>query len=424
MLTPDLESGYTYPPELADEIKEKVGEYIIDIWWQHYNPGQEELLLDALHKCARQRWELSVHLMKSHPTDVFMTVFTSTDRIHHSLWHFIEPEEELDEQGKKIQEKIYEIYEEIDRGIGKIIETAGEDANILMMSDHGFGPLNGKFAINTWLRNSGLLSCAATQQKSFLRREKLSESVKWVIQKIDPSGALRKVVRKFLAHGPARMKPYRFLDYVDWEQTKAYSASNTESGIYLNLAGRETKGIVKPGEEAEALLKEIVEKLQTIRDPDTGEQMINRFAFREEIYHGPFVDQAPDIIFFVENGRYLIDVQLHPEIYLPITWKTGSGTHRIDGFFAGCGPHIRKGITLDKPGIIDLAPTILGLMGVPIPSDMEGKFLDHLIEPEFLEANPISTVTVDPTDSLGPAKRFDETETDKLSKQMKDLGYF
>jgi len=422
MLTPGIDANYTYPTELADEIKEKFGEYVLDIWWQHYNPGQEEYLLDALLKCARQRWQVSLHLMKTRPCDVFMTVFMATDRIHHSVWHFLCPEGELDERGKRLREKAYEIYEEIDKGIGELVAAAGEDTNFLLMSDHGFGPLNGKFSVNTWLSQIGLLSCEGWRQSAVRTREKVSGTVKWWLQKLDPLG-FRKVLRRILLKSPARMKAYSFLNYVDWSKTKAYSASNTESGIYINLKGREPQGVVEPGQEAEELQAFIVKKLKELRHPKTGEPLVNRLYTREDIYKGPFVEKSPDVIFFLNDGEYIADVQLNPELFQPISWKTGSGTHRLEGFFVGSGPYIKDGLELDSPNIIDLAPTILGLMDVPIPSDMEGRVLETMLTEEFHAGHELVHVEADAAMAMGPTKEFSQDEAERVEEQLKDLGY-
>jgi predicted AlkP superfamily phosphohydrolase/phosphomutase len=420
MLTPSVDSNFTYPAELAGEIKERFGDYFLDIWWQHYNPGQEDDLLDALHSCARQRWQVSLHLMQSRPCDVFMTVFVVTDRIHHSLWHLLRPEGELDERGKRLQDRIHAIYDEIDTGIGKIIEAAGEDTNFLLMSDHGFGPLKGKFSINTWLQELGLLQTRGMRRTVGRTREKIGANLKWLVRRLDPLG-LRKKLKSLVFRG--RMRAYSFLNYVDWERTRAYSASNTEQGIYINLAGREPKGFVQPGSEADELRDFIVAKLKEIRHPETGEQLVNRIFLKDEIYHGPFVSKAPDIVFFLKNGEYLADVQLQPALFTPITWKTGSGTHRLEGFFAGCGPDIKKGLELEQPRIIDLAPTILGLLGQPIPSDVEGRVLEEMLTGEFLKDREFVRVEVDEADAPGPSQEFTRAESEKVEEQLKDLGY-
>lgn len=426
MLTPGTDVTYTHPPELAEEIEEKFGPYILDIWWQSYNRGQEDLLLDALLKVARQRWTVALDLLQSRPCDVFMMVFEATDRIHHSLWHLLDPEAELDAEGRRLRERIVEIYSEIDKGIGRIVDAAGPKANVFIMSDHGFGPLTGKFAINTWLEREGLLHCTGWNRQAVRNREKVKALVKWFSHKITPT-ATGRLFRKALdlVKKPRKSTPYRFLQYIDWSKTKAYSVSNTESGIYINLEGREPQGIVKPGPEAEALKKVIIEKLQQIKHPETGEYLVpaDRVALREEIYDGPFVDNAPDVLFFLKEGEFPVDVNLDPEIYQPATWKTGSGSHRMNGIFCASGPDIRSGTRLEKPRIIDLAPTILGLLDLPIPSDMDGAVLREMLTGESTGAHSFATIEADETDFNDEAQDFTEEEAARVEKQLKDLGY-
>lgn len=426
MLTPGTDVTYTHPPELAAEIEEKYGPYTLDIWWQSYNKGQEDILLDDLIKCARLRWTVARDLLTERPCDVFMMVFESTDRIHHALWHILDPRAPLDERDSRLRERIVDIYSEIDKGIGEIVEAAGPEATVFLMSDHGFGPLTGKFAINTWLEQEGLLNCTGWNRQAARSRAKAKSVVKHLAHKIAPTAAgrlLRKAIS--LVKKPRSGTPYRFLQYIDWSRTRAYSVSNTESGIYLNLEGREPQGIVKPGAEADELKRTIVEKLQKIRHPETGEQLVpsDRVALREDIYDGPFVDNAPDVLFFLKEGEFPLDVNLDPVLFQPSTWTTGSGSHRMNGIFCASGPDIKAGTELELPRIIDLAPTILGLLDLPIPSDMDGDALRDILTEEALQRHSFATREVADDEFQDEAQDFTQEEAAKVEQQLKDLGY-
>ncbi len=102
---------------------------------------------------------------------------------------------------------------------------------------------------------------------------------------------------------------YSFLDCIDWRKTLAYSASNTEQGIYLNLRGREPEGIVLET-DYDRVREEVIRLFEDLRDPETGNKVAVRIFRREELYSGPCVSDAPDIIMFLNNGEWLIDVQL------------------------------------------------------------------------------------------------------------------
>jgi len=426
MLTPGTDVTYTHPPELAAEIEEKFGPYTLDIWWQSYGRGQEDLLLDELERCATQRWTVALDLLTSRPCDVFMMVFETTDRIHHALWHLIDPAAELDERGRRLRDRIVAIYSEIDKGIGRLVDAAGPEANVFIMSDHGFGPLTGKFAINTWLEQEGFLHCTGWNRQAVRGRKKAASLAKWLRQRIAPTGAGR-ILKKALSlvRKPKQGTPYRFLQYIDWSTTRAYSVSNTESGIYVNLEGREPQGIVKPGPEAEALKKAIIDRLQQIKHPDTGEYLVpaDRAGLREDVYDGPFMDRAPDILFFLKDGEYPVDVNLDPEIFQPATAETGSGSHRMNGIFCASGPDIRQGARPELPRIIDLAPTILGLLDLPIPSDMDGAVLREILPDAALEKHSFATREADEKEFLEETQDFTDEEAAQVEKQLKDLGY-
>ncbi len=426
MLTPGIESEYTYPPSLAEELEKKFGQYTLDIWWQHYEHDTIRTFLQDLMVCTDKRREVILHFIRNREWDFFMTVFIGTDRIQHALWNFLMPAEgrKLSKIEAEIRELIIQYYEKVDDIIGTIVDAIDGKANLMIMSDHGFGPLKGKFFINRWLEELGLLSYNPIKIKKFRLRTKVVPLLKQIVRKAAPLNLKKKLTER-ISKNPEKMGAYSFLDCIDWSKTVAYAASNTEQGIYINLAGREPGGIVKPGKDWNEARNVVINRLKDIRAPQTNEKLVSRIHKREDIYSGHYVNNAPDIIFFLKEGEYLADVRPMNYLFEKTSWKTGTGTHRMEGIFVGYGKDIKAGLRITDAEIIDLAPTILNLMGTRIPDDMEGNVLTHIFTDEFLNDNP--SQYVEGPDGVPSYQQKDGIYSDKesaeLETQLKGLGY-
>jgi predicted AlkP superfamily phosphohydrolase/phosphomutase len=189
---------------------------------------------------------------------------------------------------------------------------------------------------------------------------------------------------------------------IDWSRTKAFCSEVLASppGIWINRKGVKPAGIVDEG-EYESLLQLITQKLGELTDPRTGEAIVKRVFRREDIYHGPYRDEAPDLtldwwdtsLFSTSpslpehTGKPPVEIIEHK----PPTTAEWGGTHRRDGILIAHGKPFRKGIEVEGARLIDMAPTILHLMGQPAPDDMDGRVLEELFEPEFLARHPTQT---------------------------------
>jgi predicted AlkP superfamily phosphohydrolase/phosphomutase len=186
------------------------------------------------------------------------------------------------------------------------------------------------------------------------------------------------------------------------------------------VKGREPQGTVEPGQEYEHVRDFIIQKLQELTDPATGAKVVDRVFKREEIYCGGFLDEAPDILFYMDGLKCITSTRLgHHSLF--DGEKLISGTHRHFGIFMAYGDMIRKGASVEV-GICDVAPTILHIMGLPIPEDMDGRPVLDILEPHS-EAARRSVAYQKPI--AAPAKTFEWTreEEKKLEEQLRDLGY-
>jgi predicted AlkP superfamily phosphohydrolase/phosphomutase len=224
--------------------------------------------------------------------------------------------------------------------------------------------------------------------------------------------------------------PLVFLSFddVDWGRTRAYALGQT-GPIYLNLKGREPQGIVEPGVEAEALRQEIVDRLRHVRDPDSGEPVVGEVYRPEELYSGPHLSKAADVIFTArfEAKRGQIpgfgEVDFGTNRIIAPMDRGVSGVHRMNGLFAAIGEPFRARVWLEDAQIWDVAPTALHLAGLPVPADMDGRVLSRALRSEH--ADPTS-IRYGPSASRA-AKITGETMSAEdeaaIRERLRDLGY-
>jgi hypothetical protein len=250
-------------------------------------------------------------------------------------------------------------------------------------------------------------------------------------------------LRRRLPGALSRAASYLKFSAIDWSATRAHLGEFPS--IRLNVKGREPLGVVEPGPEYEELRDHIIAQLQAVNEPDTGLPLFECVARREELYQGPYTDEAPDIIVVprdvkytvtwksfprrVGNGRHAVPSFLRDEPH----WRGTSGKHRFKGILIACGGPISPGTILEGARLIDVAPTILHVFGLPIPSDMDGRVLEELLDPAFRERHPVRTVEARPGEvgaglcasppGAAPDRVYSAEEAEKIERMLKSLGY-
>jgi predicted AlkP superfamily phosphohydrolase/phosphomutase len=220
---------------------------------------------------------------------------------------------------------------------------------------------------------------------------------------------------------------------IDWTRTKAYCSEKVAAtpSIWINLKGVKPRGIVEQS-EYEPLLKLISDKLKELKDPRTGEPVIKRILRREEIFHGPYTSEAADLMLdWWETSHFstkhsFLEEMLKPAVQIrerrPSTASEWGGTHRRDGILIAHGKAFKKGAEIQGARLIDMAPTILYLLGQPVPEDMDGHVLEELFEPAFIAANRVQAGGRVALDGEQGTKYSDE-EAAIVEERLKGLGY-
>ena len=308
-LAPTLERG-VYPPDLAKTLA-GMG-YLIDSDPWVARESKDKFLEDLRHILAK-REEALFYLLQREEWDFLMMHIMETDRLHHFLW------EHMENQDPIYAEEFVAFYRLIDLFLGRVYDRVREEATVIVMSDHGFCTLKKEVYINYWLAQNGWLKYKTSSPKS--------------LADIHPD-------------------------------SKAYSLD--PGRMYINLRGREPAGSVEQGAEYEAVRAELAQGLEGLQDPDTGEPMVERVVRREEIYSGRFYEGAPDLILIPRRGY-------DPKGSFGTTSLTHKGAlegmHTFDDAMLYIGGHR---VIKDTPLVMDVMPTILGLMGVEKPADIDG----------------------------------------------------
>jgi predicted AlkP superfamily phosphohydrolase/phosphomutase len=426
-LTPRGKKDFTYPGDLLKEIESKFGPYRLYIT-EVYAPGNIDKVLDQLFDELEYKTKVTEYLIENYPWDFYANHIWSTDRCQHELWHIWDETHPLSNSKEvtKHRDRVMQFWKTVDECVGRMTKKAGDDSLVMMGSDHGFGPIHKFLCFNIWLLEQGLLVLkqgAMTTFKRLLFKLGFTPefgyrmSMRLGLAKIRLAAGVTNRSQLFKVINQLMLS----LQDVDWSKTVAYSKGNYGQ-IFVNLKGREPQGCITPGVEYERTCNMLVDKLKSIIDPNTKQKLIGQIWRREEIYTGPHVESAPDISFLPADMKYkpMGTLDLTSNRFITDVYGN-SGDHRMNGLYIAKGPNIKPGIRLSKARIIDVAPTMLYLMGYPIAEDMDGEVLTEMIDENYLKNNLIGSAKAVETQKV--EADFSEEDSEEVSARLKSLGY-
>ncbi len=334
-LTPSIKSNYTHPAGLKEEIAQWVGEYYVDV--PEFRTDDKDYLLKQIYDMTERRFEVVKHMLNEKPWDFFMFVEMGTDRINHGFWSYTDPQHWRYQEGNKFFNSIREYYHYIDNGIGEILELLPDDAVVLVVSDHGAKRMDGGIAVNEWLMREGYLALKQPPVPGIVPFEKVE---------------------------------------VDWSKTKAWGSGGYYTRIFMNVEGREPNGVIRPA-DYERERDELMRRIETI--PDTRGHPLPTIAYKPEDMYAEVKNIAPDLIVYFGDLYWRgVGSFGHGGIH---TFENDTGpddaNHAQNGIFILYDPTQNLGgRELSGLEIMDVAPTILDLMGLPVPRDMRGKVIN------------------------------------------------
>jgi predicted AlkP superfamily phosphohydrolase/phosphomutase len=424
-LIPSADVDYTYPQPLKRELLDACGPFPLKL--SEKGRGQDPAVyVRAVKQVEIDRARNVAYLLRTKPWDLFMYVLESTDNLQHEIWHLVDPTHPRHdpEMAARVMPEILDYYETVDRLLGELVALVPEDALVVVLSDHGFGPFHKFFHINNWLAENGWLvfkrSPLSRVKRAAFKAGATPINALKVVNALRLSD-LRKNVKRGRGGGMLRRLFLSFND-VDWSRTRAFSVGNFGQ-VYLNVKGRRPQGAVEPA-EVDALRDEIAARAMALRDPEDGSQVVPVVYRREEVFHGISTDRLPDLILHTDRARYVsfghADFGSN-RVIEPSVGQTGH--HHMEGVVGLRGPGVVPGTGLEGASLLDLAPTILHYMGLPVPEYMDGTVLSAAFSDAFNAENPVTFRPGGPGDGRGEDTVFTEDEEALVLQKLRDLGY-
>jgi predicted AlkP superfamily phosphohydrolase/phosphomutase len=328
------------PASFIQDMSQRLGPFYTTGFQEAYTARKDSIFRDdeylgQANMVLEERLAQFEYAIDNFDDGLFFFYFSSSDRQSHIFWWWNSPTPhplKTDAEVEKSFGYVRHLYQKLDRVIGEVMDRFGTRATILVMSDHGFANFGRQFNLNSWLRDNGYLA-------------------------------------------PADCTSILHDGDVDWSQTRAYGLGI--NGLYLNLKGREREGIVEPGAEQQALIAELVQKLEAVTDEDMNNQKVIRNAYRaDRVYPGTETALAPDIIVgYLRGYRASWDTcegRLSRDVFLDNT-NAWSADHCADALEVPGILFSNRPIKAKAPALVDVAPSILTEFGLPVPSTMTGK---------------------------------------------------
>ncbi len=433
---PGTNCNFTYPTGLRKEILDVCPDYKINLHLGGYlqNDRRRIKAVDIIKRATRARLKVVLYLMQKYPWDLFIVRFNSPDNVQHQFWKFMDKNHPLHKENSPevLKDAIRSVYMDLDKVVGSIHEKIDKDnTTLLIMSDHGAGPCTEKcIYVNEWLRSLGYLSSLEENGKkklSSLRRINAAlkgKVISFLLRTIPPE--VKGLLMKFIPFAASKAATHLKFSGINWNGTKAF-VSEVE-GIRINVKSRYPNGTVE-AEEYEALRAAIIERVKTLNDPESGDRVFTNVYKREQVYSGESIDEFPDIILRPDD-RYKISPKLLTEggvkesfLAREEHWRKISGSHRQHGIFIIKGRDYRRGVRLDEVPIVDILPTALYEVGVPLPDDLDGKPVVGAFKEQFLQAHRVEVETTKDYDATERADIYSEEEKSKLVDSLRGLGY-
>jgi predicted AlkP superfamily phosphohydrolase/phosphomutase len=393
-----------HPPEFYSEMKSlpdlDVGELSMDMVEElksiQWLPEKEYEGWITQHTRREGQWAaVALHLLRERPVDLMAVLFDGADKLQHLCWRYLDPSlwpATPSAMESRVRELCLDYFRKLDGHIGDILDAAGPEARIFFASDHGFGATNEVFYANVWLHQEGYLrwqADAPVDDGTHVARDRIKSHV----------------------------------EGIDWSGTTAFALTPSSNGIFIRRSeGSEGPGV--PVEKYDAFRRELTERLLAITHPETGRHIVGKVLHREEAFPGEASERAPDLTLVLADHGFLsvlkadVLVKSRPE---------PAGTHRPQGVFLAGGPGIAAGRTAGPLSIVDVAPVLVHSLGLPVPSDWEGRVPLECYEPSFIETQPVRagepTLPPGRAESGADAETMDEDDEATVMARLQALGY-
>jgi predicted AlkP superfamily phosphohydrolase/phosphomutase len=425
MDSPGIDSNFTFPAEIKEVLSQVTKDYVIHL---HVGAGyldndiKRRKAVEGLLKMIDAREQAVLYFMDNYPWDFYAVNFSATDQVQHHFWKYMEGDNEF-------KDAVLSIYKRVDEAVGKITAKLGNESTLFMMSDHGAGAASDiVFFIDEWLKEKGLLTFKKVALITSIKRKVIKFLLTFLSKKL--SSGIKDTLMRIFPGLRVKSQGYVLRSLIDWSATKVFSGEH-EATLRINLKGRDQKGIVNETEYQD-VRDSLIKDLDALKHPETGEKIIGKVYKKEELYKGPYLKAAPDVIICAKDFAHQIRGGPYKRrTYRKVLSKKDprdffvNGVHRLNGIFIAYGDGIKSNLSLSSLSIMDLFPTILYSMGLKIPKAIDGRMIKEIFDKDFVMKNPVS-YTDYPIErgSKVPAKTYEkEEESKEIEKALKGLGY-
>ncbi|MEM9214970.1 MAG: alkaline phosphatase family protein [Cyanobacteria bacterium P01_F01_bin.150] len=332
-LTPNTDTPYTHPPELADRIKQWMPDFLLDV--PQFRSTDKQRILNDIYRICDQRFTLASKLIAQEEPDFLMMVDMGVDRIHHAFWKSMDPGHPQYRPNAPFATAIHDYYRHVDQHIGQLLEQCSPDTSVLIVSDHGARPLLGGICINEWLIEKGYLTLKET---------------------------------------PTTPTPLDQVE-VDWSKTQVWGAGGYYARIFLNVKGREPEGIVSMAEYGDVRSR-LEADLKTLTDPDGNP--IHITSHKPQETYQRVRGMAPDLIVYFDDlaWRSVGSVGIGSIHTQDNDTGPDDANHAPYGLMIFHDPQApQPGEQLEDISLYDILPTILHRFGIEAPLDLRGTVL-------------------------------------------------
>jgi predicted AlkP superfamily phosphohydrolase/phosphomutase len=385
---PGAHRSIANPSSLYDEIVKKFGKYRLkDIF---VGGRQKTDYLTLIEEDVTKHTDVLEYLVSEKEWDFFLTFYSATAIAQHYFWSDMESQD----KSNPFRNVIETAYRCLDTAMDRLVKAAGPETIVFVISECGAGPLQSGVQINTWLEREGFLTRkirASNTSSKYTSMNVIKSGLHKVVANLRKNAqvyipkSMYFWVNRNMKGVKALVQSYLVSSDIKWTKTQAFSRGK-EGDIFINLKGRDPHGIVNPGAEYESVRDSIIDRLSKLIDPETGRNAVDRVYRAEELYKGPMLEWAPDLIIEWHDTAYMPTEsdRDRESIFVPrwreyMNWPT-TGSHQIDGILFAKGPGISKAKRVEGARIIDMMPTWLCALNQRIPADLEGCTIPGLFE--------------------------------------------
>jgi predicted AlkP superfamily phosphohydrolase/phosphomutase len=424
--TPNYKT-FTHPPEYGERLLQEG--YRVNRKMYYPENNLDGFLTDT-YEIIDSITNAALRFIKEQTWDFFMVVYRDTDDVAHGFWRFMDSSHPKYDPDSIYKNAVLDLYKQLDKDIGDLVDAAGSDTTIFIISDHGFGPLYKDVYLNEWLRKNGFLSTKPIQARRNIlsslgfTRDYISRTLrKFHMHRVER--AIKDIMGDRIEMLP-RVRWPDFSEGIDWSKTRAYSFGY-QGQIYVNMVGREPRGIINPGKDYETLIAELTDRLIKLVDPDDGKPVVTKIEYKKDIFHGPAIDSAPDIVITMRDLSYITrlgyELGNQPGKIFGDSSVNETGGHRLDGILIAAGPDISHTIE-DPPSawLGDIAPTVLHILKCSIPKEMDGRVLLEWLTPTHSKR----TISIEQNElgsSAASSSELSEEDENEIMERLSDLGY-